>query len=210
MTGRRDEHGFTLVELAVVVLIMGIVSVVLFDFLDSTTNVTARATSSVVKENEARLALRELTADIRAANVISATYPTNSACTTGGSFPTGYPSCVTFEIKRSVDSAQACPKSVVTYGLVGTSVKKTRIDYAANCTTITRSVTGRTVIDGVVNGASTPLFRYFDGTGAQVASTTSTAGYIAASSIKTTLLLQYKTRSPNLLIDSTVALRNNR
>lgn len=209
-TPHRDQRGFALMELVVVVLILGIISVMLFDYLDNTTTTTTRATSSVVKENEGRLALRELTEDVRAANKILTTYPTNGACASGGTFPTGYGNCLHFEIQRSVDSTQTCPKSVITYGIVGTDLKKTRVDYAANCTTVTSSVTATTMVSGVANPASTPLFKFYDATGTQITSTTSTAGYIAATSVKVALTLSFKSGASKLYLNSAVALRNNR
>lgn len=205
----RDQRGFALMELVVVVLILGLVSVMLFDYLGNTTNTTTRATSSVVKENEGRLALRELTEDVRAANRILTAYPTNGACVSGGSYPAGYGNCLHFEIQRSVDSTQTCPKSVITYGIVGTALKKTRVDYAANCTTVTSSVTALTMVSGVENGA-TPLFRFYDAASALVTSTTSTAGYVAATSIKVNLTLSFKSGASKLFLNSAVALRNNR
>lgn len=205
---RRDEAGVSLIEMVVVVLVLGIVSMAMFEFLDTTTNVTARATSSVVKENEGRLALREITEDVRAANAVSATYSANSACPAVGSYPANYGTCLTFEIKRSVNASLACPKSVITYGLVGTELKQTRLDYASNCTTVTRSIVGRTMIAGVANGA-TPLFQFYGDNGALITAGT-TAPYIAASSVRVNLTLSYKTRSPNLNLSSMVALRNNR
>lgn len=213
---RRDEQGMSLLELVVVVLILGIIGTVLFNFLDSTTSVTARATSNVVKENEGRQALRELTQDIRAANTILTDVAGDPSCSSFLTYPAGYKTCLRFEVKRSVDATRACPKSVITYGLVTTSgvanLRKSRTDYAADCTTKTSEVKGRLVVAGASNGAATPLFEYFDGANQPITGTTSSdiPLYIKAASIRMNLWLKYKSNSPDLKLTSAVALRNNR
>lgn len=212
---RRDEQGVTLLELVVVVLLLGIVGTILLNFLDNTTSVTARATSNVVKENEGRQAMRELTQDVRAANKIASSAPSGDpACpaSTFPSYPGSYKTCLRFEIQRSVDATQACPKSVITYGLANGVLRKSRIDYAANCSTITRQVTGRTVATGVRNAAATPLFEYFNSANQPITGTASTdiPLYVKAASIRVNLLLQYKKNAPDINITSAVALRNNR
>lgn len=206
---RKDEAGFNLMELTVTVLLLGIISTMLFNYLDNTTHLTARATASVMKENEGREALRILTQDVRAANRILGTYPTNAACAAGGSYPAGYGNCLAFEIQRSVDSSQACPKSVMAYGVVGNELRQTRIDYASNCTTVVRTINGKVLLRNVV-ATGTPLFQYYDGTGTMIPTSATTASFADAASIRVNVSVRFKTGAPNLDLNSSVALRNNR
>jgi type II secretory pathway pseudopilin PulG len=96
----RDQAGMTLVELVVVIAISLLVGGILLGFLDNTTSVVGRATGDIQAENDARLALRTMTQDIRAArpSSISSTslIPTAGACPTTPSAA----NCLSFRIRR--------------------------------------------------------------------------------------------------------------
>jgi Tfp pilus assembly protein PilW len=203
------ESGLTVVELIVTTAILLLVSTVAFQFLISTNSTAVRTTKDVQGEDDARVALRQMTEDIRAADPIQTTYPSTSSCPSGATYPAGFGSCVSFAVIHSSVGGQNCPKSVVTYGLVGGAVKMDRVNYDSSCSA-TSTTTGRTVIANVVNPTGTPLFRFFDTAGNQITSTTSTSPYVTAASVIVTLVVQYQSGAPNISVSSTAALRNNR
>jgi prepilin-type N-terminal cleavage/methylation domain-containing protein len=193
----RDEGGFTLTEVVVTLGIMSIAMVIALTFLTHVTNLSNRAINDVQTENDARLALRAITEDIRAAkpNTITFTGPTSTCPAT----PTAG-TCINFIIVRDTAANPGC-ESAITYGLLGTSVRETRQDYG--CTSDHR-VSGKSVISHLVNGSS-PLFTYFDKQGNSI-----TTGQASAGSVGVTLLLQYQARSPILTMTSYASLRNAR
>jgi prepilin-type N-terminal cleavage/methylation domain-containing protein len=195
----RDQAGMTLVELLVVIVVSLIVGAVLLGFLDNTTSVVGRATNDIQAENDARLALRSMTQDIRAARPgsISSTslIPTAGACPTT---PTAA-SCLSFRIRRGTATRPDC-QTIVTYGLLAGWVQQTRSD--ADCASnITIS---RRLIGNVANG-STPLFTYYNAGGAALSS-----GQAAATSVKVTLVVTYPGGQQPLTFTSTLSLRNAR
>lgn len=210
----RTEQGFTIVELAVTVLVLGVVVAVLLGFLDSTTSVTARSTRNVEAEQAGQLALRTISQDVRGANPIAATYPTTpTSCAAGGTYPASYGNCLRFVVVRSDVAGPSCtgpdgllvqaPYSRITYTLVGERVLQDRTDYSSSCS-VTRSYTGRRIIEDVVNGAGSPLFTLLDRAGNV---TTAAAN---AASVRISLDVRYQEGAPLLRLASTVALRNYR
>ena len=204
----RSDAGFTLLEMVVTLGIMSLAAAGALAFLDNTTSVTTRASADVATENNARLALRDITEDLRGATVISTTYPTGSACS-NGTYPSGYSNCVSFTIVRPTAAGQTCPKSVVTYGLVGQTLRKDLTEYNASCT-IVSSVSGSPVLTGVTNGTTTPVFTWFNRSGSQLTTTNPPGVFADAASIKVTLVVRYQERAPLLTLSSFAALRNNR
>lgn len=211
---RRPQDGFTILELMVTVLLLTVVGAVLFDFLDSTTAVTARATRNVSAEQAGQLALRTLTQDIRGANPVASTYPTTpTSCPAGGSYPASYGRCLRLVMVRSDTAGPTCigpdglavqsPYSVITYALAGERVLQDRTDYTAGCV-VSRSWAGRVIIEGAVNPAGTPLFTFLDRNG--VATTDLASG----SSVRVAITVRYQPNAPLLSLASTVALRNYR
>ncbi|MGH9151799.1 MAG: PulJ/GspJ family protein [Acidimicrobiales bacterium] len=211
---REPEEGFTIVELAVTVLLLGIVVAVLFAFLDSTTSVTAKATRNVEAEQAGQLALRTISQDVRSANPVVATYPpAPTSCAAGGSFPAAYATCLPVVMVRSDVTGPTCtgpdgflvqaPYSRITYALAGGRVLQDRTDYSSTCA-VTRSYTGRVIIDQVVNGAGSPLFTLLDRSGNVTAAATN------AASVRIALEVRYHPRAGVLDLASTVALRNYR
>lgn len=204
----RPEGGFTIVEAVVTTAILLTATVISFNFLISATNATQKAAKVTTTENNTRLALRQITEDLRSANPIATAYPATSSCA-AGSYPSGYPTCVSFTVSRATTAGQACPKTVMTYGLVNGSVKQDRVDYNASCVA-TSTVTNRTVLSSVVNPTTNPLFRFFDSSGNQIATTQPASSFASAASVQVTVVSQYQSGSPTLTVSSTAALRNNR
>jgi prepilin-type N-terminal cleavage/methylation domain-containing protein len=191
------EDGLTLVELLVTMSILLLVAAILLGFLEQTTRLVARTSNDVQAENDARLALRAITQDIRAASpsTIAFTGPTAAACPATPTPAT----CLSFTIARNTATAPTC-RTTVTYGLMASSVLQTRSD--ANCSS-DHSVT-RTLIDGVANG-TTPLFSYYNAQGGQLSS-----GQAAAKTVMVTLLVAYAGGQEPLSLTSSLALRNAR
>lgn len=211
---RTDQRGMTVVELAVGVMLVGIVGAVLLSFLDSTTSVTARATSHVQAERDGQLAMRTMSQDVRGANPIISTYPTApTSCPSSGSYPGSYPTCLRVVVVHATAAGATCtgpggfvvqaPFSAVTYAKVGSQVLRDKVDYSSTCT-VTAATRGRVVMEDLDTASSTPLFTMLDRTGV---ATTEPAN---ASSIRIQMDVRYKSDAPPLQLSSTVALRNNR
>jgi len=192
------EAGMTLVELLVTMAIGSIVAAIVLGFLVNTTSVVAHTESDVQAENDARLAMRTLTEDLRAAqpSSISFSSATAGACPSSPTTAT----CVSFTIVRATSANPNC-RSTVTYGLLAGKVQQTRQD--ANCPT--NLSIARPLISSVANTASTPLLTYYDALGNQL-----TSGQAAARIVKVTLLVTYTGGRQPLTLTSTVALRNAR
>jgi Tfp pilus assembly protein PilW len=197
--GDRDQAGVTLVELVIVMAISLLVCGILLGFLDNTTSVVGRVTRDVQAEDDARLALRTMTQDIRAARPSSVSFP--SLIPAVGACPTTptAASCLSFRIHRGTATRPNC-QTTVTYGLLAGWVQQTRSD--ADCAS---SVTiSRRLIDNVANG-STPLFTYYGADGTALSS-----GQSAATSVKVTLVVTYPGGQQPLTFTSTLSLRNAR
>jgi type II secretory pathway pseudopilin PulG len=206
---RPGEAGLTVVELVVTMAILLLFSSVAFEFLTSANRTAVRTTNDVQAENDVRLALRQMTGDLRAADPISTTYPVSGTCASGAAYPAGFAKCVSFTIVHNSTAGLNCPKTVVTYGLVGGVIKTDRVTYDGSCSA-TSTTTGKTVISNVVNPSGVPLFRFFDSTGNQITTTTSTSPYVTVASVMITLVEQYQSGAPTISVSSSAALRNNR
>jgi Tfp pilus assembly protein PilW len=197
--GDRDQAGTTLVELLAVMAISLLVVAILLGFLDNITSVVGRATADVQAENDARLAVRTMTQDIRAARPSSISFtsliPTAGACP---ATPTSA-NCLSFRIHRASATHPNC-QTTITYGLLPGWVQQTRSD--AGC--VSNIATSRRLIGNVANG-STPLFSYYGADGAAL-----TSGQAAATSIRVTLVVTYPGGQQPLSFTSTLSLRNAR
>jgi Tfp pilus assembly protein PilW len=195
--GDGGEDGVTLVELLVTMAITLVVSGMILGFLQTTTAVVARTSNDVQAENDARLALRTMTQDIRAASPSSIGFAsaTSGACPAAPTANT----CLAFTILRGTAAAPTC-RSTVTYGLLADRVQQTRSD--ANCPTNLNI--SRSLIGNVANG-STPLFTYYDALGSPL-----TTGQATAKTVKVTLVVTYTGGQQPLTLTSTLALRNAR
>jgi len=193
----RDERGFTITELVVAVGLMSIVMVISLTFLDQATNVSSRAIKDVNTENDARLVLRTITQDLRAAQ--PSTIDFSGAVSTCPS-PSTPGTCIHFTIVRDTAANPGC-ESDITYGLIGTAIKESRQDYGCvrNIT-----LTGKTVITNLANGTS-PLFTYYDKQGNLL-----TSSQAAAGSVGVLLMVNYQRGAPVLSLSSYASLRNAR
>lgn len=201
---RSDEAGFTVPELAVVMLVFGLVSLMIFNFFDQSVRITNSATNNVQAERDAQLALRQMTQDIRAAK------PVGDKCTTGD-----YDTCLRFTIPRPTSAAPACT-TAVTYRLASNRIVQDLAD-ASSCAT-PRSWTGREVVRAL-NTTSQPVFEYYDRVGKRITITspcTSAANDPAcpkeARSVRVRVIVDYfaQTGSGRLDLSSVASLRNNR
>ena len=190
------EDGVTLVEVLVTMSILLLVAGILLGFLEQTTRLVARTSNDVQAENDARLALRAITQDIRAASPSTIAFAGPAAACPATPTPA---TCLSFTIARNTAAAPSC-RTTVTYGLMASSVRQTRSD--ANCSS-DHSVT-RTLIDNVANG-TTALFSYYNAQGGQLSS-----GQAAAKTVKVTLLVAYTGGQEPLSLTSSLALRNAR
>jgi prepilin-type N-terminal cleavage/methylation domain-containing protein len=215
MTARaRNEDGVTLVELAVVLMLMSIIAVIIFGFLYSVMNVSSRATNDSESEKAISLALRPVTENLRGTTSIATVYPATTSCT-AGSYPTGYTNCLSVTVLRPIPGQLTCPKTVFTYGLKSDGIlREDRTDYAfvGGVCAVTTNYTGRKLLSNIVNG-SQPLFTYFDRFGNQLdpaASGQTALPFTDAVTIRVTLNVRYQTGTPLLSYTSDFALRNNR
>lgn len=216
MSIQRDERGMTVVELVVVAALFGIVAVMLFNFLDSTTSITTRIDSNVRTEQDAQLAMRVLTQDLRAAQEIKSCPSASWAAGTHVGWPAGFANCIRFTVSRNVSGFDptpgACPKSTFAYALVNGRLLVDRDDWNFNasgvCVKTTRH-SERPVLDQIVNTASQPLFTYLDGDGRPIDPVTNAASVPTADSVRVHFVLQHRPRTPLLEFKTTVGLRNN-
>jgi prepilin-type N-terminal cleavage/methylation domain-containing protein len=217
---RRSEHGVTLVELLVVMTLMSIVGAITFSVLVDTTQLAGRANNSTSAENNARLALRTMSQDLRAAEQIR-TSSSTTACPTGATFPAGFANCIAFLVPHDLTANATtttiapgagpiqCPFSKITYGLRSGVILEDRTDYNASCQQTQQSA-GKPVLRGIDNTSSQPLFTYYDSFGNQLGTANSIADYTNAGSIAVQVALTYQKGAPDISLMTMAALRNNR
>ncbi|MGZ7023419.1 MAG: PulJ/GspJ family protein [Ilumatobacteraceae bacterium] len=216
----RGEDGVTLVELLVVMSLMSIVSAITFAILVQTTQVTARANNSSLAEDNGRIALRTLSEDLRSAEQIR-TSSSTTACPTGATFPAAFGNCVAFLVPHDVtvnatsttiapgaDPIQ-CPFSKIVYGLRSGVIREDRTDYNTSCQPAVATV-GKSILAGIDNTSSQPLFTFYDSFGNQLGTSNAIADYANAGSISVQVSLNYQKGAPDIPLLTTAALRNNR
>ena len=197
----RDEDGFTIIEMAITVMLLGIVSFVLFSFLDSSMKITTRASKDLQAEQRMTIALRQMTQEIRSADSVT-------QCAGNVSYKT----CIVIDVPRETMLGAACPLRRITYQLVGTTVRETRVTYpAAACSPTTTTYNARPVLEGVVNTAAQPLFTFYDQAGTTFDPDVSPGLVASAGSVKTSIKVNYGVSgAPVISLDSMAALRNQR
>jgi len=211
----RNEDGVTLIELGVVMMLLGIVTAMLVGFLWNVMGVSTRATNHSEAQKALVLALRPVTENIRGTATIATTYPSSSSSCPAGSYPSGYPNCLSVTVLRPVAGQLSCRRSVFTYGLKSDGIlREDRTDYAlvGGTCTVTSTYSGRPLLRKVMNG-SQPLFTYFDRFGNKIdpaASGQTTVPFVSVVTIRVTLNAQYQNNAPLLSYTSDLALRNNR
>lgn len=224
----RGQHGFTISEVSLTLLILSVILVATFDFLDRASIMTFRADAHGRAEQETQQALRLLTEHSRGAqpmgNPCTAATDTPPAATEGltqGTLPAGYGNCMQFTVPRTTVGLDTCAKTDFVYALVpvrsagGTVVDTYLVENRRETTGTSGSCTTglwrsrRVLLEKVANSSVTqPLFTYYAMDGSPIA-VSDTAAVKRASSLKVTLAYQYRKAAAPLVITSNVALRNN-
>jgi prepilin-type N-terminal cleavage/methylation domain-containing protein len=198
---KPTDDGMTVIELSVVMMLLTIVTVIAFSFVNNVMQTTSRADADVRAERDGQIALRTMMQDVRAAN------PLGDAC---GS---GYATCLQFDILRPTSANPNC-KSSITYRLASTKVVQDRSD--SSCAT-NRSWTARPIIDVDNTASAVALFTYSDRVGQSIAATASCSGNPItapcpkyAKAVTANLVVKYQKGSSPLRLSSVASVRNNR
>lgn len=157
----RDDAGFTVVEMGVVLLISSVVAATAFAYLHRLMGGEARQQATIANQEDVRFAVAQLTRDIRNANPVLPL----------GSFA---------EHEHALEvrlGPAASAQSRVRWELAGSTLVRSIVDAGG------RVVSSRPYLDGVERPA--PIFRYFDGTGVEItAATTSTVSDVAGCAVR--------------------------
>lgn len=167
----RADDGFSLPELLVVTLLMGIVTLTLLASLDALTSTSASTNTKANILAETRLAIENIARDLRAANPVDPI---------SGSLPTAtYDNRITFKVFCSGGAACVGGQRQVAY----------EFDAATRSLEMTRGADDRTLLEpagptgaalvqqkgAVINTATEPVFTYLDRNN-NVIATSSTVG----------------------------------
>lgn len=165
MRRARDEAGFTMTEVLIVTLVMGFVSLMLLQTLDSFTRTTARVETRSFVLNESRFALETITRDLRAANPIDAVTPVSL-----------YDNQVSFSVYCTNTGINGCGSDnlrPITYRVqnnqlqrvVGTETRRLAGPLG------TSSLPTAQRAGAVINSSAEPVFTYFDRNGVKLLTT---------------------------------------
>ncbi|HEX2040135.1 MAG TPA: prepilin-type N-terminal cleavage/methylation domain-containing protein [Acidimicrobiales bacterium] len=203
----RDESGITLVEVTLTMLILSIVLVMAFDFLDRTTNITVKTETHARTEDDTQRVLRTVTQHIRGA------LPITGTCTTAG-YATTYDNCIRFTVPRGVSGIGSCARSEFVIGLVGTGTEKKlmydRRDFTGSTSCTAGPLSSQVLLlDRVVNTSLQPLFTYYASDGSQINTTSSAASVPNAATVNVNVRVRYRMGSNPIVMTSSAALRNN-
>jgi prepilin-type N-terminal cleavage/methylation domain-containing protein len=197
------DDGFTLIEMSVVVILLGLVTAVLFNFMNNTVLLTRRGERDLQSEQNMSLALRTVTEDLRGAS-------TMYSCGAGYSLKW----CVSFDVPRATQQGLSCPQRTVTYNmnLTAKTVYETDIEYpTAACSPTTTKFNSRPVLESLANGTSDYFLTWYDSTGASFDPDVTPAAIQTAASIKALVKVTYGVPgAPSLQLYSVAALRNHR
>jgi type II secretory pathway component PulJ len=204
VTIRREDEGFTVSELAVVLLVFGIVSAVIFQALASFTSGTAAAEVNTQALAEARTAVETISRDLRAANPIeidtSMSYPTRVAfsvyCSSAGS-----------------GTCSAANQRRIIYRVVNNELRRT----VGSSETVLLGPSGPSSLPrnrqrgAVVNKNNEPVFTYFDQNGAEVPASAPENYRNCAKAVKIRIAVVSDLRRADQDVDiaTTVNLRNH-
>ena len=143
VTGRtKDEHGVTLIELTVVLMLLSLVMLSFYGALNSLMSNTRRQEALVANQESVRLAMLDLTKDIRSANPLN-TLPAATA------YPT--------ELEASVLAPNGTTQLYVRWQLTGTTLTRSLLNAPGGTPVSTK--TELTKVQNPSTGVS--LFRYF-------------------------------------------------
>ena len=155
-----DEKGFTLVELLVAVTILAFVLAGMYQGINNLSSTAVEAEERVVNLDEARVLMATVTKDLRTATRLESTV---------SPFLYADERQIIFHANIYTNTG---PNRVTVF-VDGTNqfVEQTVAPNAGSCPNCTYTGTGTTRVVGrwVANPTTQPIFRFFDGTGAQVA-----------------------------------------
>ncbi len=160
----HGEDGFTLVELLMVVLLMGLLGIALHTSLDALVRVTRTTQDKSSVSDEVRTAIEAMARDLRAANPIDDIAP---------SLVSDYQKKIQFSVFCSTPGTAGCGSDRlrrVTYQVVGNRLERV----VGTTTTVLVGPNAQTAVPvdqrlgAVVNSASEPVFAYFDKAGTEL------------------------------------------
>lgn len=144
---RRNEEGFTVAEMAVTVMIMGMVLVVLFGSLNTMMASERRQQAKISNQEQVRAVMAQMSRDLRAANPL---LPADAV----GDYVSRFDVAL-----GPLDGTQ----THVRWVLSGTTLKRQTISPAGTV------LTSNDVLFNVTNGStSDPLFRYYSDTATEL------------------------------------------
>ncbi|MBW3668158.1 MAG: prepilin-type N-terminal cleavage/methylation domain-containing protein [Actinobacteria bacterium] len=216
----RDERGFTITEVTLTLLILSIVLMVAFDFLDRASILTMRADAHGRAEAEVQTAMRVVSQNVRSASPVGepCTSTTDTPPAGESALPAGYADCMQFTVRRTTTALDTCARTEFLYALVPVSGSTTRklVENRREYTGTTASCTQgplrqrRVLLERVANTTpAQPLFAYYGSDGAAIP-TSDTAAIKKASSVRMTLAVRFQQSADPIVLTSSAALRNIR
>jgi prepilin-type N-terminal cleavage/methylation domain-containing protein len=153
---RRDEAGFSMIEIMVVVLILGIVLTALFGVLDSMTRNDRRQQALQTNQETTRFAMVQMGEDLRAANPLEPLSTTAAYAT---------------EFEAAVLNSTGTSTTYVRWQLTGTTLSRSVLSAPGGT-----AVTTKTMVLNVQNASQgVTLFRWYNSTGTELTSAANTA-----------------------------------
>jgi prepilin-type N-terminal cleavage/methylation domain-containing protein len=181
MRRANDERGFTLVELLVVMVLMGVVGGVVVNAVSTSFRSAAATTSRVRALHELEIGMQRISRDLRAADPL--------VLSTTGDYAT--------DLGAEIDRSGS--RRVVRFALtdVGGQQRLMQID------------TGHTLVTEVDNGGD-PIFRYLDDVGDEITCTTDCSEkYLGAAQVEIRLVRDIPD-STEVIAETRVAVRSIR
>lgn len=207
-----DEEGFTLPELLITTLLMGIVSLILFTTTTSLTQTAARTEARSQTLSSARTALERIARDLRAANPVdelAAGTPTSL-----------YDSTVSFKVYCASGLNCTDQLRATTYRVSGNRLEAV----SGATTTVLQGPEGSSTLSdslrrgAIVNSSSEPVFEYYRRDGSKIATSNvasvgipSTYFRDCTKKVKIHLKVRAQANEPSQVVDlvTTVTLRNH-
>lgn len=208
----QTEDGFTLPELLITTLLMGIVSLILFTTTSSLTQTAARTESRSQTLSSARTALERIARDLRAANPVDEL--------TAGTPTSLYDSSVSFKVYCASGLNCVDMLRTMTYRVSGNRLEA----ISGGTTTVLQGPEGSSTLQdslrrgAVVNSAAEPVFEYFRRDGSKISTSNvanvgipSTYFRDCTKKVKIHLKVRAQANEPSQVVDlvTTVTLRNH-
>lgn len=211
-----DERGVTLVEVSLTMLILSILLVMSFDFLDRTTKIAVSTDAHARVEDDVQRVLRTVTQHLRGAS------PIDGTCNTSG-YSTSYSNCVRFSVPRNQSGFGGCARTEFVIGLVpapagspsGERVlaydraERTTASCALGALTQQRVLLARVVNNPTTHATPQPLFRYYGADGVEINPAATPASIPKAATVTVNLQVRYQAGLSPIAMTSAAALRNN-